>query len=85
MKLTRTEWFLRDYKKLPPNIRKQADRKLGYLAENIHHPSLRVKRVRKHKGIFEGSITKKYRFLFAIVPDAYILLRVGKHDIIEKA
>lgn len=85
MKLSRTNRFVRDYKQLPARIQKQADRKLLYLARDISHPSLRVKRVRKYKDIFEGSITKDYRFLFQIATDAYILLRIGRHDILEKA
>jgi len=85
MKLSRTNRFVQDYKRLPARIQKQADRKLRYLAQNIAHPSLRVKRVRKYKDIFEGSITRDYRFLFQIVTDGYILLRIGRHDILEKA
>jgi len=85
MKLLRTNRFLQDYKKLPARIRKQTDRKLLYLAQDISHPSLRVKRVRKYRDVFEGSITKDYRFLFQITTDAYILLRIGRHDILERA
>ncbi len=71
--------------KLPPHIRKQTDRKLRYLATDITHPSLRIKRVRKYKEVFEGSITKDYRFLFQITPEGYILLRIGTHDILDTA
>lgn len=84
MKLISTNRFLQDYQKLPASIQKQTDRKLLYLTQDIAHPSLRVKRVRKYKDIFEGSITKDYRFLFQITTDAYILLRIGRHDILEK-
>jgi mRNA-degrading endonuclease RelE of RelBE toxin-antitoxin system len=85
MKLIRTERFLRDYKKPPPAVRKQADRKLLYLAQDITHPSLRVKRVRKYKHVYEGRINMDFRFLFQITTDGYILLRIGRHDILERA
>jgi mRNA-degrading endonuclease RelE of RelBE toxin-antitoxin system len=85
MKLVRTNHFKRDYKKLPERIQKQADKKLRYLVENVAHPSLRVKRVQKYTDVFEGSITESYRFLFQITTEGYILLRIGKHDILEKA
>ena len=52
---------------------------------DIAHPSLRVKRVRKYQDVFEGSINMDYRFLFQITTDAYILLRIGRHDVLEKA
>ena len=84
MKLIRTDRFLDDYRKLPGQVRKQTDRKLRCLVENVAHPSLRVKRVRKYRGVFEGSINRDYRFLFQITTGAYILLRIGRHDILEK-
>ncbi len=84
MKLIRTDRFLEDYRKLPAQIQKQTDRKLKYLAEKVAHPSLRVKRVRKHEEVYEGSINLDYRFLFAITSEGYLLLRIGRHDILEK-
>ena len=83
MNLTRTNRFKRDYKKLPPHIQKQTDRKLQYLSSDLTHPSLRIKRVRKYTDVFEGSITKDYRFLFHIAGEGYTLLRVGTHDILN--
>lgn len=84
MKLIRTQRFLDDYRKLPTQVQKQADRKLGYLAENVGHRSLRVKRVRKYEKVYEGSINMDYRFLFVITSEGYLLLRIGRHDILEK-
>ena len=85
MKLIRTDRFRDDYRSLPAQIRKQTDRKLWYLAQDLRHPSLRVKRVRKYRDIYEGRINLQYRFLFQITTDAYILLRLGKHDVLEQA
>ncbi len=84
MKLIRTRRFLEDYRELPAQVRKQTDRKLRYLAGDVTHPSLRVKRVRKYEQVYEGSINMEYRFLFLIATDAYVLLRIGRHDILEK-
>jgi len=84
MQLIQTTHFKRDYKKLPRSIQKRTDEKLKFLVQNVSHPSLRVKRVQKYKGVFEGSVTKNYRFFFQITTEGYILLRVGKHDIFEK-
>ena len=83
MQLIQTTHFKRDYKKLPPSIQKKTDEKLKLLVQNLSHPSLRVKRVQKYKGVFEGSITRDYRFFFQITTEGYVLLRVGKHDILE--
>ena len=84
MQLIQTTHFKRYYKKLPAFIQKRTDEKLKFLVQNVSHPSLRVKRVQKYKGVFEGSVTKNYRFFFQITTQGYILLRVGKHDILEK-
>jgi mRNA-degrading endonuclease RelE of RelBE toxin-antitoxin system len=84
MQLIQTTHFKRDYKKLPASIQKRTDEKLKFLVQNMSHPSLRVKRVQKYKGVFEGSVTKNYRFFFQITTEGYILLRVDKHDILEK-
>jgi len=84
MRIVSTKRFLADYRKLPDQVRKQTDRKLRYLAENVGHPSLRVKRVRKYEKVYEGSINMDYRFLFLITTEGYVLLRIGRHDILEK-
>ena len=44
----RLQWqkpFVKDYQKLPQHIQKQTDRKLGFLLQDIAHPSLGVKKV----------------------------------------
>jgi len=84
MQLIQTTHFKRDYKKLPAAIQKRTDEKLKFLVQNVSHPSLRVKRVQKYKGILEGRVTKDYRFFFQTTIEGYILLRIGKHDILEK-
>lgn len=55
------------------------------MISNPHHPSLRVKKVqgeiiKGYSNIFEGRVTRKYRFFFLIRANAYILLACGKHD-----
>jgi len=84
MQLIQTTHFKRDYKKLPASIQKRTDEKLKFLVQNMSHPSLRVKRVQKYKGVFEGRVSKDYRFFFQTTIEGYVLLRVDKHDILEK-
>lgn len=85
MKVVRTDPFKRDFHKLPETIKRRTEAALRLLLSNPHHPSLRVKKVRGEiiKGygnIFEGRITRDYRFFFLIATDAYILLRCGRHE-----
>jgi mRNA interferase RelE/StbE len=83
--LIRTEPFKRDFQRLPEAIKRRAEAALRQLVSNPHHPSLRVKKVRgdiikRYDNIFEGRITRDYRFFFLIETDAYILLRCGRHE-----
>lgn len=84
MRLRRADRFLDDYRKLPAGIRDRVDAKLAYLATGLAHPSLRVKRVRKYRDVYEASVNMDYGILFQIVDDARVLLRVGRHDILDK-
>jgi mRNA interferase RelE/StbE len=85
MKVKRTEPFKRDFQKLPESIKRRAEASLRLLMTNPYHPSLRVKKVKGnilpgYDNIFEGRITRDYRFFFLIETDAYTLLRCGRHE-----
>jgi len=79
-----TAWpFERDYNALPKLIKDQADKQFALLLENPHHPSLRVKKIKGHPSIFEGRVTKSYRFTFQISGEIYMLRRIGTHDVLK--
>jgi len=88
VKITRTEQFKRDFQRLPNEIKLKTEAAVRLLLSNPRHPSHPSLRVKKVKGgvikgynnIFEGRITRDYRFFFLIETDAYILLRCGKHE-----
>ena len=85
MELFPTKTFQRDYENLPTLIQKQLDRNLEFLLKNPKHPSLHVKKtkgeiIKGYSDVFEGRISKNYRFLFLIETNYYVLLRCGKHD-----
>lgn len=48
MKLVRTDFFKEDYKRLPKVIQEKFDKKIVLFMSNIHHPSLRVKKMKGH-------------------------------------
>ena len=45
---------------------------------------VRVKRIQGTKGIWEGSITMKYRFAFELVDDEVIFRSIGTLDILKR-
>jgi len=79
MKFDRAERFKKQYQKLPQQIQRLTNRKLGFLLENFNHPSLRVKKYKGEKDVWEVRITMNYRFTFRIEGDPYVLLRIGTH------
>jgi len=85
MKVTRTEPFKRDFQRLPDPIKRRTDTALRLLLSNPHHPSLRIKKVKGkilqgYENIFEGRITRDYRFFFLVETDTHTLLRCGRHE-----
>ena len=82
MKLARTARFARDFRSLPPDIQRRAAKQLQLLLDNPRHPSLRIKKMEGSQDIWEGRITKGYRFTFQVRNDTYILRRIGTHDIL---
>ncbi len=84
MKLRPTPDFTRQYEKLTPPIRKRTDEKLQFLLIELRHPSLQIKKMQGFEGIWEGRISRNYRFTFQMEGDTYILRKVGKHEILRK-
>jgi|AntAceMinimDraft_17_1070374.scaffolds.fasta_scaffold04935_7 mRNA-degrading endonuclease RelE of RelBE toxin-antitoxin system len=80
MRLALTKSFEKDYKKLPRVVQKQCDRQLFTLLNNPHSSSLRTSKIQGFKNIWEGRVTKEYRFTFQIAKDVYFIRRVGKHN-----
>ena len=86
MRFVRTDNFKRDFKKLPEEIKRSADKALFFFSENMRHPSLRTKKMEGQRDthgrdIWEARVSRAYRFTFAIDHDLCILYRIGPHDI----
>ena len=82
MKLARTARLARDFRSLPTDIQRRAAKQLQLLLNNPRHPSLRIKKMEGAQDIWEGRISKGYRFTFLVRHDTYILRRIGTHDIL---
>jgi mRNA interferase RelE/StbE len=80
--IRRSNAFLRDYQKLPTEVRDRVDKQLHLLFEDFRHPSLRLKKLRG-TDIFEIRITKGYRLTFRFDKEIVELRRVGTHDILR--
>ncbi len=84
MRIIWTPPFELDFQSLPHNAQRHAEKAIRLLAENPHHPSLRAKKMKGLKDVWEASVSMSYRFTYQIEGDALILPRIGTHDILRK-
>jgi mRNA-degrading endonuclease RelE of RelBE toxin-antitoxin system len=74
MRLRFTERADKDYADLPANLRKAFAKQLRYLLADLRHPSLCAKKCSEGKGIWQGRVTRGWRFYFKIEDGEYIIL-----------
>ena len=84
MKLLFTKNFVRNYRKMPQQIQQATDKQLELLLSNPQHPSLNIKKMQDPRHIWEGRISRSYRFTFQIENDTYILRKIGTHNTLKK-
>jgi mRNA-degrading endonuclease RelE of RelBE toxin-antitoxin system len=83
MKLQPTERFAQDYEGLPQHVQRRVDKMLGLLLADPRHPSLQIKKIKGHENRWEGRVSLHYCAIFMIESDAYVLRRVGTHDLLK--
>ncbi len=62
------------------DVKKILKNKLKLLFENPRQPSLRVKKIKGQKHIFEASITKSIRLTWQYYDDGILLRNLDEHD-----
>jgi len=80
MKILFTNTFVRNYRKLPKDIQDAVDKQLELLMSDPKHPSLNIKKMNDPRNIWEGRVTRSYRFTFQMEDDTFIMRKVGTHD-----
>ncbi len=81
-KLTYTEKFKKHYKKLQFNEKKRIKEKVDILVKDPTHPSLRTKRIKGTKYLFECSVNMDIRIIWYYENSKIIILvDIGHHDI----
>jgi uncharacterized coiled-coil DUF342 family protein len=85
MKVIRSPRFDRAYRKLPDEVKKAFREKMNLLEQaNFKHPSLRIKKIKGTRHIWEASIDMKHRFTFEKIKNGIKLRVIGKHDILDQ-
>ena len=75
-----TERFVKQYERLPQNIRRKVDKALRLLDADFRHPGLRSHPVGGLQGIFEAYVDSKYRMTFERRGEAVLMRNVDNHD-----
>lgn len=79
MRIELTHQADRDYDRLSSQLRKQVDKQLNLLRDNIRHPSLDSKKYGGTDDMWQGRVNRNYRFYFFITDDIYRILRIIPH------
>jgi mRNA interferase RelE/StbE len=81
LKLKRTERFKKSVLDLDQATREKLKKQLKLLVSDPRSPSLRVKKIKGTKSIFEARVNDSYRFTFEFGEESEIILRVvGPHN-----
>lgn len=64
MLFRRTERFKKAFDALPKAVQEKAIKCFRLLAEDLYHPSIRIKKIQGTDHIWEGRIDRQYRFTF---------------------
>ena len=79
MRLRFTERADKDYAGLPVIIRKAFAKQLRFLLANLRHPSLQAKKYSETDDLWQGRVTRGWRFYFKIEGDEYIIISIIPH------
>jgi len=79
MKFRLTAKTERDYNVMLPSLQARVDKQLALLLQNLRHPSLQAKKYDEARDLWQGRVTRDYRFYFQIDGDTYIILAITKH------
>lgn len=80
-----TERFLKSFKRLTDSEQELFQSKMQIFIINNLHPSLRTKKIRGHKDLYESSINMDIRIIWFYENDELIVLvDIGHHDILKR-
>lgn len=68
-----------EYKKLPAQIQKKADKQFNHLLADYRHPSLRTRKMGRGE-LYEARVDIHYRFSFQVIGKKIYILIIGSHD-----
>lgn len=71
--------FKKSYDAASEQVRTACDKQIGYLLDNLNHPSLRAKKYDEKRGIWQARVNQNWRFYFHIEEDTYYCIDIVVH------
>lgn len=75
--------FWSEYRNLPVEIRKAAQKSYRLWSTNPYHPSLHFKCINRSENIWSVRITRNYRAIEVLQGDTVTWFWIGSHDLYE--
>lgn len=81
---TTTE-FWQEYRRLPPDLRRRADKQFSLLKSNAQHRSLQFKRIGERQGqeVWSARVTLSYRAVAIKRDYGFLWFWIGDHETYE--
>ena len=79
MRVLFSEQFTRSFKEAPERVRRDFGKQLGFLLNNLRHPSLQAKKYDEARDIWQARVNGGWRFYFRIEGDVYHLIDIIPH------
>lgn len=79
MRIRQTERLRKSYDAAPAAVQKAFEKQIRFLAENLHHPSLRAKKYDEAGDVWQARVTRDWRCYFVIQGDEYVIIGLTAH------
>lgn len=84
MKFRYSQTFEDDFADLPDKIKVKVEKILRLFMNDQKYPSVRTKKIKGAKGIWEGRVDRKYRFTYEYEEGGILFRRIGPHKIVDE-
>ena len=79
MRIRYTNRFLQQHRRAPPTVQRVFEKQVGFLLENLRHPSLRAKKYDDGRNLWQARVNDDWRFYFSVDGDTYTLHTIRRH------
>jgi mRNA-degrading endonuclease RelE of RelBE toxin-antitoxin system len=79
MRIQLTSTARKSYIAAPAAVQKAFNKQVGFLADNLNHPSLHAKKYDESSDLWQGRVNRSWRFYFLIQNDMYVVTDIVPH------